>query len=59
MWLELARDQWTDHLLINPLDQRYWPYTQSIGMIQQIFGADRMVPMTLAGIDAGMRMLGR
>ena len=58
-WLERARDQWPSHLWINPLDERHWPYTQSIQMIQTIFGADRMVPMTLAGIDAGMRALGR
>ncbi|MEJ6402252.1 vWA domain-containing protein [Yoonia sp. 2307UL14-13] len=59
VWLSRARDQWPDHLWINPLDERYWPYTQSIQMIQQIFGADRMVPMTLAGIEAGMKALGR
>ena len=44
---------------LNPLEQRYWPYTQSIQMIQEIFGTDRMVPMTLSGIDAGMRSLSR
>jgi uncharacterized protein with von Willebrand factor type A (vWA) domain len=39
--------------------ERYWPYTQSIQMIQEIFGTERMVPMTLSGIDAGMRNLSR
>ena len=58
-WLERARDQWPAHLWINPLDERYWAYTQSIRMIQDIFGEDRMVPMTLAGISRGMRVLGR
>jgi uncharacterized protein with von Willebrand factor type A (vWA) domain len=38
--------------------EKYWDYTQSIGMIRQIF-EDRMVPMTLEGIDRGMRVLGR
>ena len=59
VWLSRARDQWPGHLWINPLDERYWPYTQSIQMIQQIFGPERMVPMTLAGIEAGMKALGR
>ncbi len=59
VWLARARDQWPDHLWINPLAERYWPYTQSIAMIQDIFGPDRMVPMTLAGIEAGMKTLGR
>ncbi len=59
VWLARARDQWPSHLWINPLEERYWPYTQSIQMIQQIFGPDRMVPMTLSGIEAGMKTLGR
>ena len=58
VWLERARAQWPDHLWINPVAERYWDYTQSIGMIRQIF-EDRMVPMTLEGIDRGMRVLGR
>jgi uncharacterized protein with von Willebrand factor type A (vWA) domain len=58
VWLDRARTQWPDHLWINPVAERYWDYTQSIGMIRQIFeGA--MVPMTLEGIDRGMRALGR
>ena len=59
VWLERARDQWAGHLWINPVPQKYWGYTQSIGMIQEIFGADRMVPMTLSGIETGMKALGR
>ena len=58
-WLARARDQWPSHLWINPLQERYWAYTQSIQMIQDIFGADRMVPMTLEGIERGMKSLGR
>jgi uncharacterized protein with von Willebrand factor type A (vWA) domain len=58
VWLERARTQWPDHLWINPVKEGYWDHTQSIGMIRQIF-EDRMVPMTLEGIDRGMRVLGR
>ncbi|SMX32008.1 vWA domain-containing protein [Octadecabacter ascidiaceicola] len=56
-WLERARDQWPNHLWLNPLDERYWRYTQSIQMIDQIFGPGRMVPMTLDGITRGMKLL--
>ncbi|NNK77674.1 MAG: VWA domain-containing protein [Litoreibacter sp.] len=59
VWLTRARDQWPDHMWINPLPERYWRYTQSIQMIQDIFGPDRMVPMTLKGIEAGMKELSR
>jgi len=59
VWLQRARDQWAGHLWINPVPEKYWGYTQSIGMIQEVFGADRMVPMTLSGIEMGMKVLGR
>ena len=58
-WLARARDQWPSHLWINPIPEKYWGYTQSIAMIQEIFGADRMVPMTLEGLASGMRTLTR
>ncbi|CUH80359.1 vWA domain-containing protein [Tropicibacter naphthalenivorans] len=58
VWLSRARAQWGDHLWINPVPESHWKYTQSIQMIREIFD-DRMVPMTLEGIDRGMRLLGR
>ncbi len=57
-WLERARAQWPDHLWINPVPRREWDYTHSIGMIREIFD-DRMVPMTLEGLDQGMKALVR
>jgi len=57
VWLNRARDQWPAHLWINPLPEPHWPYTQSIAMIRDIFGPDRMVPMTLDGISRGMKAL--
>jgi hypothetical protein len=58
-WLARARDQWPAHLWINPVREDYWGYTQSIAMIREIFGSDAMVPMTLEGIERGMKALGR
>ncbi|WP_170759496.1 vWA domain-containing protein [Ruegeria lacuscaerulensis] len=58
VWLQRARDQWSSNLWINPVPEKYWEYTHSIGMIQEIF-EDRMVPMTLAGLEQGMRELTR
>lgn len=58
VWLQRARRQWPQHLWINPVPEKYWPYTQSIHMIRQIF-EDRMVPMTLEGIERGMKELGK
>ncbi|WP_278921876.1 MULTISPECIES: vWA domain-containing protein [Pseudophaeobacter] len=56
VWLERARDQWKSHLWINPVPQTHWDYTHSIGMIREIF-EDRMVPMTLDGLERGMKEL--
>lgn len=56
VWLDRARAKWPDHLWINPVPLREWDYTHSIGMIREIFD-DRMVPMTLEGLDQGMKAL--
>ena len=58
VWLTRARTQWPQHLWINPTPPAHWRHTQSIGMIESLFEG-RMVPMTLEGIDRGMRLLGR
>lgn len=58
VWLERTRDQWTSNLWINPLPEQHWQYTHSIGMIRDIF-ENRMVPMTLEGLERGMRELTR
>ncbi|WP_224815238.1 VWA domain-containing protein [Hasllibacter sp. MH4015] len=57
-WLQRARTQWPDHLWINPTPEKHWRYTQSTQMIAEIFEG-RMVPMTLEGLDRGMRELGK
>ncbi len=59
VWLRRAFAQWPDCLWLNPMRVRDWERISSIGMIRQIIGAERMVPMTLAGIEAGMKLLGR
>ncbi|WP_438959933.1 vWA domain-containing protein [Nereida sp.] len=56
-WLNRARAQWADHIWINPVPEAYWDYTQSIGMIREIF-ENQMVPMTPEGLTRGMKLLG-
>ncbi len=58
VWLQRAREQWNSNLWINPVPEKYWEYTHSISMIREIF-EERMVPMTLAGLEQGMRELTR
>ena len=58
-WLRRSFEHWPQHLWINPVPQDRWRFTQSIGMIRALTGPERMVPMTLEGLSAGMRVLGR
>lgn len=58
VWLQRAREAWASNLWINPVPEKYWDYTHSIGMIREIF-ENRMVPMTLDGLERGMRELSR
>ena len=58
VWLQRAREQWASNLWINPVPEKYWDHTHSIGMIREIF-ENNMVPMTLHGLEKGMRELTR
>jgi uncharacterized protein with von Willebrand factor type A (vWA) domain len=55
-WLRRVQDHWPNSVWLNPVPEKYWSYTQSIGMIQSIFD-NRMAPMTLDGISDGMKLL--
>ncbi|MGB7318213.1 MAG: VWA domain-containing protein [Planktotalea sp.] len=57
-WLRRARAQWKSNLWINPVPEQHWNYTHSIKMIGEIF-EDQMVPMTLSGLERGMKDLTR
>ena len=41
---------------LNPLGESYWPHYQSVTMVKSLM-ADRMYPLTLAGLDAAMHEL--
>ncbi|MFV0411006.1 MAG: vWA domain-containing protein [Paracoccus sp. (in: a-proteobacteria)] len=56
-WLRRAAETWPDHVWLNPVPQGHWRYTPSIGMVGQIF-ENRMMPLTLDGLDRAMRILG-
>jgi uncharacterized protein with von Willebrand factor type A (vWA) domain len=65
-WNDEAGAVWLDRLLatyaravwLNPVPETHWDYTSSIGMIREIM-EERMFPLTLAGLDGAMRVLGR
>ena len=55
-WLFKAISQWESHMWIYPVPKKYWDYTQTIKMVSDIFSG-KMVPLTLSGLDKGMKQL--
>jgi uncharacterized protein with von Willebrand factor type A (vWA) domain len=58
IWLRRVLDQWPNAVWLNPTQEKHWGYTSSIKMISEIF-ANRMYPLTLAGLEAATRQLSR
>jgi hypothetical protein len=58
VWLRRLLAAYPRAVWLNPVPEKYWGGTQSIGMIRHIT-EDRMFPLTLDGIDQAMRRLRR
>src|SRR5919199_870365 len=56
VWLARMLEQWHAAIWLNPVPESAWNYTQSIQILREIF-TDRMFPLTLQGIDAGVKAL--
>jgi uncharacterized protein len=56
VWLRRLFAAYPRAVWLNPVPEKYWSGTASIGMIRNIV-ADRMFPVTLEGIDRAMRCL--
>ncbi|MGQ0621441.1 MAG: VWA domain-containing protein, partial [Panacagrimonas sp.] len=64
-WNEEAGAVWFKRLLnvfprtiwLNPDNEQRWEYSPSVRIVQELIGADRMFPMTLGGLEQGMRRL--
>jgi uncharacterized protein with von Willebrand factor type A (vWA) domain len=57
-WLRRLLDSYPKAVWLNPVPEKYWGGTTSIGMIRRLM-EERMFPLTLDGIDRGMRELTR
>ncbi|MFV3130031.1 vWA domain-containing protein [Niveispirillum sp. KHB5.9] len=58
VWMRRLLDKYPHAIWLNPSEERFWTYTQSIGLLRKTM-EERMYPLTLAGLDAGMRELMR
>ena len=57
-WMRRLLDTYPKAVWLNPVPEKYWDGTTSIGMIHRLM-EQRMFPLTLDGIDRGMRELTR
>lgn len=58
VWSQRLLDAYKDAIWLNPAPQGWWNFTQSVGMVQQLM-EKRMFPLTLEGLDAGIRLLSK
>lgn len=56
VWLQRFCKTFPSHVWLNPEPEAIWEYRQSVRIIQQQID-NRMVPLTLEGLEHGMRLL--
>lgn len=58
VWMQRLTDHFDKVIWVNPLPEPYWGEGGSLGMAKQLL-EDRMYPMTVEGLEAGMKYLSR
>ncbi len=58
VWMGRLLAAYPKAIWLNPVPERYWGGTMSIGMMRTLMG-ERMFPLTLEGLDRAMRRLTR
>ena len=58
IWLDRVAQIYEHVIWLNPVPEKHWEYTPSIGLINQII-SNRMYPLTLGGLDSAMKELNR
>ncbi|MBK7324736.1 MAG: VWA domain-containing protein [Propionivibrio sp.] len=58
VWLRRLTECWPHAIWLNPEPEHFWQYRQSISMVHNLMGG-RMFPLTLDGLERGMRLLSK
>jgi len=58
VWFNRVTGHFRKWVWLNPVNEAYWGYTPSIGIIRELF-AGRMYPLTLGGLEAAAKELSR
>ncbi len=56
VWMKRITEHFRRSVWLNPVQERFWQYTQSVDMIQDLM-EKRMFPLTLEGLDRAIREL--
>ncbi len=56
VWLQRLLDTYPKSIWLNPEPEQRWDFTPSVRMTRELMG-DRMFPLTVAGLDAGIKAL--
>ncbi len=57
-WIQRFTEHFPKHVWLNPEPEGVWQYRQSIDIIRQLMN-HRMFPITLSGLEQGMRLLSK
>jgi uncharacterized protein with von Willebrand factor type A (vWA) domain len=58
VWMQRMLEVYKRAIWSNPEPEAIWPYRQSVQILREIM-ADRMVPLTIEGLERAMRELSR
>jgi len=58
VWMQRLTDVYHSSIWLNPIPEQHWAHSQSIQMMKMLMEG-RMFPLTLEGLDRGMRELTR
>ncbi|GAA5315266.1 MAG: VWA domain-containing protein [Candidatus Pelagadaptatus aseana] len=57
-WMKRLTDTYNKVIWLNPTPEKYWNHTQSIDITRQLI-EDRMFPMTIEGLERGIKYLAK
>lgn len=58
VWMQRLKAVFDKVIWLNPVEEKYWSYTQSIGMVKQLV-ADEMFPLSVKGLEQGITSLSK
>ena len=58
VWLQRLTETFPKYVWLNPEPEALWSYRQSVSIVKQLMHT-RMVPLTIEGLERGMRLLSK